>query len=59
MPQSISYVVQLFCMRIIEVLIALAYIILMAYSGTHPGWWINLQIPLSLLPSQLNVALDC
>lgn len=40
----------LFCMRVVEVLLAMVYLVLMAYAGTHPGWWIHLQIPLGLLP---------
>ncbi|MCJ1271566.1 hypothetical protein MMC22_011468 [Lobaria immixta] len=42
MPQAM----QLFWMRILEVLIALVYLALMVYSGTHPGWWMYLQSPL-------------
>lgn len=46
MPQSM----QLFWVRILEVLIAPVYFVLIVYSGTHPGWWLHLQSPLGLIP---------
>ncbi|CAD6565683.1 MAG: hypothetical protein ASARMPREDX12_006719 [Alectoria sarmentosa] len=36
----------LFNVRIIQVALALVYLVLLCYSGVHHGWWLNLRQPL-------------
>lgn len=45
MPQPLSPA-YLFNTRILQIVLALVYLILLSYSGVHRGWWLNLSQPL-------------
>ena len=36
----------LYLLRIIEIVLAIIYLVLVAYSGVHHGWWRDLSQPL-------------
>lgn len=38
----------MFAMRLVQMMLAIAFASLLLYSGFHKGWWLNITVPVAL-----------
>ena len=55
---SLSHPKLLYFTRILQLLLAIAFLILICYCGTHRGWWTNINGPLAVGGTSLLLSLS-